>query len=147
MPRAKTARNGSSESTTTAAAVQPAPIPEVKAAPAPAAKAAPAPEVKVSPAPAVKAAPAPEVKAAPAPKAPEIRVAEVKPAEIKPAEVKGEVKAEQSKRNGAPQDLEGEIRARAYELYEKRGRTPGHECDDWAIAEREVMARYSHPTA
>jgi hypothetical protein len=38
-------------------------------------------------------------------------------------------------------DLEGQIRQRAYELYEERGRTPGRETDDWVQAEREVHAR------
>ncbi len=43
-----------------------------------------------------------------------------------------------------PHELEAEIRRRAYELYEQRGCTPGHEREDWAVAEREVMARYNH---
>lgn len=38
-------------------------------------------------------------------------------------------------------DLEAQIRQRAYELYQERGCTPGHENDDWLQAEREVMAR------
>ena len=33
-----------------------------------------------------------------------------------------------------------EIRARAYELYEARGREPGREWDDWLQAEREVRS-------
>jgi DUF2934 family protein len=41
-------------------------------------------------------------------------------------------------------DLEGQIRQRAYELYEERGRTPGRETDDWVQAEREVHARNHH---
>lgn len=39
-------------------------------------------------------------------------------------------------------DLEAEIRRRAYELYEKRGCTPGHEDDDWLVAEGEIKARF-----
>jgi Protein of unknown function (DUF2934) len=39
-------------------------------------------------------------------------------------------------------DLETEIRRRAYEIYQQRGCTPGHENDDWLVAEREVMARH-----
>lgn len=31
-----------------------------------------------------------------------------------------------------------EIRKRAYELFEKRNREPGHEKEDWAQAEREL---------
>ena len=43
----------------------------------------------------------------------------------------------------APINLEAEIRRRAYELYEQRGCTPGHEDEDWLAAEQEVTARYS----
>ena len=35
-------------------------------------------------------------------------------------------------------DLQDEIRARAYELYEQRGREDGHDLDDWLQAESEV---------
>ena len=37
--------------------------------------------------------------------------------------------------------LEEEIRRRAYELYELRGREDGFAEEDWARAEREVLAR------
>lgn len=43
--------------------------------------------------------------------------------------------------NSSQMDLNGEIRKRAYELYEERGCTPGHEYEDWLTAEREVLAR------
>lgn len=46
-----------------------------------------------------------------------------------------------------PTELETEIRRRAYELYERRGCTPGHENEDWLIAEREVVERYQHQGA
>ena len=46
-----------------------------------------------------------------------------------------------------PTELETEIRRRAYELYERRGCTPGHENEDWLIAEREVAERYQHQGA
>jgi hypothetical protein len=36
--------------------------------------------------------------------------------------------------------LEDEIRRRAYELYEERGRENGDELDDWLRAETELMA-------
>jgi hypothetical protein len=39
-------------------------------------------------------------------------------------------------------DVQGEIRQRAYELYEQRGCAPGHENDDWLVAEREVLSRH-----
>jgi Protein of unknown function (DUF2934) len=42
-----------------------------------------------------------------------------------------------------PADLEAEIRIRAYERYEQRGRTPGLEEEDWLSAEREVLARHA----
>jgi hypothetical protein len=38
-------------------------------------------------------------------------------------------------------DLEEQIRQRAYELYEERGCTPGHEYEDWLVAERQVLAK------
>jgi hypothetical protein len=47
------------------------------------------------------------------------------------------------KQNGS-QALEVEIRRRAYELYAQRGYTPGHENEDWFVAEREILARYNH---
>ena len=34
--------------------------------------------------------------------------------------------------------IEQQIQERAYELYEQRGRTDGHELDDWLQAEREA---------
>jgi hypothetical protein len=46
------------------------------------------------------------------------------------------------KSNGNTIDLESEIRQRAYELYELRGRMPGHESEDWIVAEREIIARH-----
>lgn len=35
-------------------------------------------------------------------------------------------------------ELQDQIRRRAYELYEQRGRDDGHELDDWLQAESEV---------
>ena len=46
------------------------------------------------------------------------------------------------KPNSSPTDLEVEIRRRAYELYEQRGYTPGHENEDWLVAEQEVLSRH-----
>ena len=34
------------------------------------------------------------------------------------------------------------IRKRAYQLFEMRGRQPGHELDDWLRAEREIESRF-----
>ena len=40
-----------------------------------------------------------------------------------------------------PQELEHEIRLRAQELYEARGREDGHALDDWLRAEAEIMQK------
>jgi hypothetical protein len=43
-------------------------------------------------------------------------------------------------RNNAPtENLEEKIRIRAYQLYEERGYLPGHQDEDWLVAEREVL--------
>jgi hypothetical protein len=42
---------------------------------------------------------------------------------------------DESETNSAIQDL---IRHRAYELYDARGRQPGHDVEDWLQAEREI---------
>jgi hypothetical protein len=51
-----------------------------------------------------------------------------------------------SQGNGAPsslpEDIQEQIRARAYELYEARGRQQGFHDQDWAQAEAEVLSRY-----
>ncbi len=36
--------------------------------------------------------------------------------------------------------IEQQIRQRAYELYEQRGRTDGHDLDDWFQAESEIKS-------
>ena len=38
-------------------------------------------------------------------------------------------------------ELQEQIRRRAHELYEQRGRQDGHELDDWLQAESEVTQR------
>lgn len=45
-----------------------------------------------------------------------------------------------------PEVLE-EIRLRAYELFERRGRNPGHDREDWLQAEAEVLQRKAKITA
>jgi len=37
-----------------------------------------------------------------------------------------------------PQEEECEVRRRAYDLYEQRGRQPGRALEDWLTAEREI---------
>jgi hypothetical protein len=36
------------------------------------------------------------------------------------------------------EDLKKKIAARAYEIFERRGRVPGHDVDDWREAESEI---------
>lgn len=38
-------------------------------------------------------------------------------------------------------ELQEKIRRRAYELYEQRGRTAGHNVDDWLQAETEMQTK------
>ncbi len=38
-----------------------------------------------------------------------------------------------------PEELERQIRRRAYEIYEARGREDGHDLDDWRRAEAELV--------
>jgi len=44
-------------------------------------------------------------------------------------------------------ELEEQIRRRAYELYEQRGRVDGHALDDWLQAEAEVLSAKQRKTA
>ena len=44
-------------------------------------------------------------------------------------------------------NLEEEIRRRAYELYEERGREDGHDLDDWLRAEAEITAKNAKTAA
>ena len=44
-------------------------------------------------------------------------------------------------------ELAAEIRRRAYEFCEKRGRADGHALEDWAEAEAEVLEPGCRPTA
>jgi len=36
-------------------------------------------------------------------------------------------------------ELQEQVRSRAYELYEQRGRADGHDLDDWLQAESEII--------
>jgi hypothetical protein len=40
-----------------------------------------------------------------------------------------------------PQELEHQIRLRAFELYEARGREDGHELEDWFRAKEEIAIK------
>ncbi len=37
-------------------------------------------------------------------------------------------------------DVQQQIRERAYQLFEARGRQPGHDVEDWLHAEAEILA-------
>lgn len=43
------------------------------------------------------------------------------------------------KRSRRAKPTEAEIRVRAYELFVRRGSTPGHEVEDWLQAEAELL--------
>jgi len=46
-----------------------------------------------------------------------------------------------------PRQLEDQIRERAYELYEARGREDGHDLEDWLRAEEQITERKVRPIA
>ena len=46
-----------------------------------------------------------------------------------------------------PQEIEHQIRLRAQELYEARGRADGHELDDWLRAEAEIIDKKTRTAA
>ena len=46
-----------------------------------------------------------------------------------------------SKAVNEPKQLEDQIRQRAYELYQARGREDGHDLQDWFRAEEEITKR------
>jgi hypothetical protein len=45
------------------------------------------------------------------------------------------------------QNLEEQIRNRAYELYEARGREDGHDVNDWQRAEKEITQQKTRTIA
>ncbi len=57
-------------------------------------------------------------------------------------------KASASIQHGSPvPNIEDEIRRRAYELYEQRGREDGHDVEDWLRAEKETKQVRSRSVA
>jgi len=42
----------------------------------------------------------------------------------------------------SPADIQEQVRRRAFELYEQRGREDGHDLDDWLQAESELAPQY-----
>jgi hypothetical protein len=59
---------------------------------------------------------------------------------LRETQSRGVTQADQ--RNQAEVRIEEEIRIRAYELFEQRGRHEGFHDEDWAQAEAEVLAKY-----
>lgn len=57
------------------------------------------------------------------------------------------VSATTENQQGAHPVFEEEIRLRAYEIYEERGREDGFQDEDWSRAEMEVLARHRDKTA
>jgi hypothetical protein len=48
---------------------------------------------------------------------------------------------------GSTPELLEQIRIRAYELFEQRGRAEGHEVEDWLQAEDEVLQKTANASA
>jgi hypothetical protein len=44
------------------------------------------------------------------------------------------------KSTATSEDLQARIAIRAYQIYEDRGREPGHDVSDWLQAEQEIMS-------
>jgi hypothetical protein len=49
--------------------------------------------------------------------------------------------------NSEPHEIEHQIRLRAYELYEARGRENGHDQEDWVRAEVEITNKNARTVA
>ena len=56
-------------------------------------------------------------------------------------------KAAGGKQTEYPIDLEEQVRRRAYELYEQRGKEEGHDLEDWLQAESELMKQRAKAVA
>ena len=72
----------------------------------------------------------------------------VKRAQVTKSPVKPAISTSTEPTNGngkanVTSDVETAIRARAYELYEQRGRVDGFAQDDWFQAETEMQLRFS----
>jgi hypothetical protein len=74
-------------------------------------------------------------------------VAETAPSKVSAEPRKFDPKKAEPRASVVPINVEDEIRRRAYELYEQRGRSSGHEKEDWAVAEQEVRQRYHQQSA
>ncbi len=52
-----------------------------------------------------------------------------------------------SQQSGSTLDFEQQIRNRAYQLYEQRGREEGHDVEDWLRAEAEIRQENTRAAA
>ena len=59
----------------------------------------------------------------------------------------GAAKKPQATETEDPQGLKSQIRQRAFELYQERGREDGHQLDDWLLAEEEITIKKSRTAA
>lgn len=64
----------------------------------------------------------------------------------KPTIVASKARSE-GRANLVPINVDEEIRRLAYLLSERRGFEPGHEAEDWILAEREIRERYHQQSA
>ena len=80
------------------------------------------------------------------PVATETRKTEMKTATPKKAH-KPEIEKAEPRSNLVPINVEEEIRRLAYLLSERRGFEPGHETEDWLVAEHEIRERYHQQSA
>ncbi len=76
-----------------------------------------------------------------------VSVTETPKAETRKAARKPEIVKTEPRANLVPINLEDEIRRLAYLLSERRGFEPGHDAEDWLVAEREVRQRYHQQSA
>ena len=47
----------------------------------------------------------------------------------------------------SPVDIQEQVRRRAFDLYEQRGREDGHDLDDWLLAESELVQKRTKAVA
>jgi hypothetical protein len=66
----------------------------------------------------------------------------VKPSSVNPSSQGNGNMAENKKYAHLEAGIQEEIRQRAYELYEERGRQDGFHVEDWSRAETEVLSRF-----
>jgi len=71
-----------------------------------------------------------------------VKPSSVNPSSVKPSSQGNGNMAENKKYAHLEPGIQEEIRQRAYELYEERGRQDGFHVEDWSRAETEVLSRF-----